>query len=153
MAVEKYTKDKSSALLREHRLHSLKYFPEYPDGMGRQKYIECSETSSTLAKFRLGNTNIGNRGSPRILICPACKAGPNNELHLVFEYQAMSHLKKDMQHILDEATDQQRFSHSDDRKLKSFLGGDMASAATMRVRGVFLDILLKKHLELKEAPC
>ncbi len=82
MAVERYTKDKSTALLTEHRLHSLKYLPEYPDGMGRQKYIECSETSSTLAKFRLGNTNIGNRESPRILIFPSCKAGPNSELRL-----------------------------------------------------------------------
>ena len=65
----------------------------------------------------------------------------------------MSHLKKDMQHILDEARDQQRFAPSDNRKLQSFLGGDMATAATLRVRGVFLDILLKKHLELKEATC
>ena len=150
-AVEQHFKDKTMAQLSEHRLHSLKYLPDYPDGMGRQGYIERSESSTTLAKFRLGNANLGNRETPPILICPSCNAGPNNELHLAFECPAMSHLRKDMQHILDEARDHQRFATSDNRKLKSFLGDDLASAPTLRVRGLFLDILRQKHLELKEA--
>ena len=116
-AVDKYSKDKSIKTLKEHRSHSLKYLPEYPDKMGRQKYLGNSVYSSTLAKFRLGNANLGNKESPAILVCPCCQAGPNNELHLVLECKAMAHLKQDMQHILDEAIDQQRFALTDYRKL------------------------------------
>ena len=38
-AVDEYTKEKANATLKEHRSHSLKYLPEYPDQMGRQKYL------------------------------------------------------------------------------------------------------------------
>lgn len=150
-AVDQHFKQKTAAILKEHRMHSLKYLPEYPDTMGRQKYLDHSVSSFTLAKFRLGDANLGNKESPPIRICPSCKAGPNNKRHLVFECPAMAHLKHDMQHILDEATDQQRFANSDDRKLESFLGGDQAPVKILRVRGIFLDILRQKHLELRNA--
>ncbi len=107
--------------------------------------------SSILAKFRLENANLGNKESPPILICPCYKAGPNNELHLVFECNAMTHLRPDMQHILDEAIDQQRFASSDSRKLQSFLGGDYAPLKKISERGIFLDILRQKHIELRNA--
>ena len=107
--------------------------------------------SNILAKFRLGNANLGNKESPAILTCPCCQAGPNNELHLVFECNAMAHLKRDMQHILNEAVDQQRFASSNPRKLQSFLGGDHASPKTLGERGIFLDILRQKHIELRNA--
>ena len=149
LAVDRYERETMAENMRNQRSHSLKYLPEYPDGMGRQKYINHSESSSALAKFRLGNANLGNRETPRILICPSCGVGPNNENHLVFECTAMSELRMYMNHILEEATDQQRFPVSDNRKLQSFLGGDLASSATLLKRGMYLSILRDKHLELK----
>ena len=56
-----------------------------------------------------------------------------------------------MQHILDEAIDQQRFASSDSRKLQSFLGGDNAPLKNMSERGIFLDILREKHIEIRNA--
>ena len=147
-AIKQHDRTKLEATLTQHRSHSLKYFPNYPDGMGRQKYIKNTEASSTLAKFRLGDTDLGNRLNPPVLICPACKTGPNNELHLVFQCPAMSHLRQEMKHILEEANDQQRFSQSDNRKLCSFLGQDQASPKVLQKRGTYLSILLDKFREL-----
>ena len=82
-----------------------------------------------------------------------CQAGPNNELHLVFECTAMSNLRNEpwMQSVLNEAKDKERIATSDNRKLQSFLGGDLASAKTLWNRGTFLSILRQNHLKLKEA--
>ena len=55
-----------------------------------------------------------------------------------------------MKSVLEEAKDQERFKISDDRKLKSFLGGDIAPAKILLDRGTFLSILRQKHLELKD---
>ena len=133
LAVDKYSHQKMSSGLAEHRAHSLRYFPDYPDDMGRQKYINFSDSSSTLTKFRLGNANLGDKETPAILICPSCQVGPNNELHLVFECNAMSNLRSDhwMQSVLNKQEAQ--------------------TAQTLRDRGAFLSILRQKHLELKEA--
>ena len=68
LAVDKFFQLEMSSMLTEHRKHSLKYLPEYPEGMGRQKYITLSESSSILTKFRLGNANLGNKDSPAIII-------------------------------------------------------------------------------------
>ena len=56
-----------------------------------------------------------------------------------------------MQNILNQASDQERFDISDNRKLRSFLGGDHATPKRLQDRGTYLSILRQKHLELKEA--
>ena len=71
IAVNYFTQQKMSSCIAAQREHSLKYFPEYPDNMGKQKYINFSESSSILSKFRMGHANLGNRDSPAILICPS----------------------------------------------------------------------------------
>ena len=70
--------------IEEQRNHSLQCLPDYPIGHQRHEYIDLSEASKTLAKFRLGNANLGNRDNPPVKICPACNIGPNKESHLVF---------------------------------------------------------------------
>ena len=95
--------------------------------------------------------DIGNRFRPQVLICPACKEGPNNELHLVFDCSALTPLRNHMEHILEEATDHKRFLPSDNRKLCSFLGQDLAPKKTLEKRGIFLSILLEKFKELTGA--
>ena len=152
-SVDKFVQQEMTSMLTNHRKHSLKYLPEYPEGMGRQRYVTSSDPSAVLAKFRLGNANLGNRETPAVLICPACKVGQNNELHLAFECQAMDNLRSEpwMQTVLNKANDQERFDNSDNRKLRSFLGGDHANTKTLHDRGTYLSILRQKHLELKEA--
>ena len=149
LAMDKLEKDKMINLLKEHRKHSLKYFPEYPDGMGRQKYLDRTDDSSTLAKFRLGNAGLGNRDNPPVLTCPGCQNGPNNELHLAFECHAMDHLRDDMKDILEEAKGQKKYGNTDPRKLQSFLGGDFATPEILKKRGAYLSILRQKLLELR----
>ena len=136
--------------IKSHRSHSLRYLPEYPISKYRQSYINGSEEASIITKFRLGHANLGNRTNPPILICPNCGKGPNNELHLAFECEALDHLRQEpgMLAVTEEAKDQQRFGIRDDRKLKSFLGNDFASDKTLRERGNYLSILRQKHLEL-----
>ena len=150
LAVDTLERTTCNKLLQEHRKHSLKYFPQYPNGMGRQNYLDSTENSSILANFRLGNAGLGNKNSPPALICPGCLSGPNNELHLAFECHAMDHLRVDMKHILDEALEHKKFGNRDPRKLQSFLGGDFASANILRKRGTFLGILRQKLLELRD---
>ena len=152
LSVDRYFQQEMTSTLTDHRNHSLKYLPEYPEGVGRQRYITLTESSSVLAKFRLGNANLGNKESPPILICPACNSGQNNELHLVFQCHAMDNLRSEpwMQDILNQARDQERFDIFDNRKLRSFLGGDQANVKRLHDRGTYLSILRQKHLELKE---
>ena len=55
-----------------------------------------------------------------------------------------------MQNVLNQARDQERFDIFDNRKLRSFLGGDQANVKRLHDRGTYLSILRQKHLELKE---
>ena len=69
--------------------HSLKWLPEYPYSKKPRNYLlmDDEDIKSTIAKFRLGNAGLGNRGKG-VLKCPACKIGNNNESHLIFQCQA-----------------------------------------------------------------
>ena len=149
-AISKFSHQTEISKIKTQREHSLKYFPDYPSGMGRQEYINYSEESSTISKFRLGNADLGNRDSQPVIICPACNNGPNNELHLSFNCTAMDNLRQEpwMKSVLDEALGKLRFDTDDPAKLSSFLGEDMCSVETLLNRGKFLSILRQKHLEL-----
>ena len=151
-AVALYTEDQMESELSLHKQHSLRYLPDFPT-TGIQAYLDGSDSSITLTKFRMGNARLGNRDNPRILICPACNNGPNNELHLAFECKAMSDLRKEpwMAKVLDQASHQKGLDPKDPEKLKSFLGGDLASKKVLLERGTYLSILLQKHFEIKQS--
>ena len=150
-SIELYEMGKISDVITEQRKHSLRCFPAYPCGMGRQSYLTNSEASSTLSQFRLGNAELGNRDSPPVTICPACKNGQNTESHLVFECRAMDHLKAMMPEIMAEF--ESRNSNvqltSNDERLKKFLGGDWPTTKTLEERGKYLSILKQKLVESK----
>ena len=148
-AISNFSHRTEIAKIKEQRAHSLKYFPDYPSGMGRQAYISYNEESSTISKFRLGNADLGNRDNPPILVCPACSNGPNDELHLAFNCTAMDSLRQEpwMKEVLHEAVGKENFDADDPIKLGHFLGGDMCSEETLHNRGKYLNILLQKHLE------
>ena len=151
-AVENYTEDILASELSQHRMHSLKYLPDHPS-VGVQNYLDGSDASITLTKFRMGNARLGNRSTPQIKICPTCNNGPNNELHLTFECRSMDNLRLFpwMAQVLDQAVDQKKYDTKDPRKLKSFLEGDLASKKVLLERGTFLSILLQKHFELMQS--
>ena len=78
------------------RNHSLKAYPELtatgkPQASHRQAtgkpqtYLSGVKDRKIITKFRLGDAGLGNRSSKPIKLCPMCKAGENNEPHLVFE--------------------------------------------------------------------
>jgi len=148
-AVSKFSHQNEIQIIKMQRDHSLKYFPDYPSGMGRQSYINYSEESSIISKFRLENAELGNRDHPPILICPSCNNGPNDELHLVFSCPAMDNLREEvwMQAVLDEAVPKHSFNKDDPMTLRAFLGGDLCSPETLHKRGKFLRILQQKHFE------
>ena len=150
-AVEDYTVNLLESELSQHRLHSLKYLPDFPS-VGIQEYLDGSEASITLTKFRMGNAGLGNRSTPRVLVCPNCNNGLNNELHLAFECSSMGNLRQYpwMAQVLDQAIEHKKYDFKDPKKLKSFLGGDFASKKVLLERGTFLSILLQKHLELMQ---
>lgn len=65
-----------------------------------QKYIEESRWSKTLAQFRSMNAGLGNSdtfyknfavyvGEGKILHCPLCLAGNNDEIHLLTSCKVM----------------------------------------------------------------
>ena len=65
-----------------------------------QKYIEESKWSKTLAQFRSMNAGLGNSdtfyknfavyvGEGKILHCPLCLAGNNDEIHLLTSCKVM----------------------------------------------------------------
>ena len=137
--------------LSRQRQHSLRYLPRYAATGQRQGYLDYPEGSSTLASFRLGNANLGNRENPKIINCPACLNGQNNELHLVFQCKAMEQVRVDMRQVFDEAVDQRRFRPDDPRKLQSFLGGDSPTLKVYRERATLLEKLKERHSEFKNA--
>ena len=150
-SIEMYEMGKVSDVITEQRKHSLRYFPAYPHGMGRQPYLTNSEASSTLTQFRFGNAELGNRDSPPVTICPACKNGQNTESHLVFECKEMDHLKAMMPEVMAEfeARNSNEQLTSNDERLKKFLGGDFATTKTLEERGKYLSILKQKLVESK----
>jgi hypothetical protein len=80
------------------RLHSLRALPDY----GAKEARQCQEYliyggphSSTMAKFRMGDADMGNRrrGDAEADVCPACRSPPNIEGHLLFQCTALSDLR------------------------------------------------------------
>ena len=83
-AIEEKEQKENVHELKKKSEYTLKYMPKYADTIGRQKYIHLSEAAAAIAKFRLGNSGLGNRTNPNILRCFCCYLGPNCELQLVF---------------------------------------------------------------------
>ena len=131
--------------LEELTKHSLKYLPEYADKAGMQSYMDGSEESFVIASFRLGNAGLGNRSTPKIEVCPVCKEGPNNELHLVFECRPLEFLRYTMGDVFHETDQHHQFEADDPRKLQNFLGGDNAGRKTLKKRASLLMRLKEEH--------
>ena len=45
LAIDDLEKDEMGKFLSDHRAYSLQYLPNYPDGLGRQKYFNFSDSS------------------------------------------------------------------------------------------------------------
>ena len=148
--VDEYESQTNFSDIKEKRQHSLRSYPEYPDGLGIQEYLKDEGGNKTLAQFRLGDAGLGNRNDPSIKICPTCNNGPNTESHLVFRCKSVVHLKDMMDNSIDMASFMEKtdFCQNDDDKLKLFVGGDFSKTEILTKRGTYLSILRDKHLEL-----
>ena len=129
-------------------MHSLRCLPDYPVGSARQAYVDFSEASKTLAKFRLGDAGLGNRSSPPITICPACNMGPNKESHLVFKCCAFNNLRALMPDLHKQIIQDTDKYTDDDDKLTALLGGEYDDSKVLLKRGEYLSILLDKFHEI-----
>ena len=89
-----------------------------------------------LAKFRLGDIDLGLRDSPPVLNCPCCTTGPNNAMHLVFDCNTIK--SKCNTKVLEEALVSKLYSSDDPCKLQSFLGGDFSPVNTLMERADYL---------------
>ena len=81
-------------LARVQSLPSLSLLPISPPWWRPTRFLESTRWSQVLVKFRTMNAGLGNRDAyrgavavsqddGRVVRCPLCLIGPNNELHLV----------------------------------------------------------------------
>ena len=75
----------------------------------KARYVDDSEESTILAEFRSGYARLGNREAyssarlqefsdedGRIVWCPACDYGDNNEHHVIIDCQMLSKKRKEV---------------------------------------------------------
>ena len=107
----------SVALLKEHtiqeiihKVNSLKSLAALPIPKAwwrKQEYLKDESWSLALTEFRVGNAKLGNRDDhlkdlavsnhqDRIVTCPLCLKGPNNEIHLLVQCTAMVDVRKSL---------------------------------------------------------
>ena len=111
-----------------------------------QPYINQSEASIAIAKFRMGDTKLGNRETPAIKDCRLCSEGKgnNNEEHLIFECEAANTTIKKEMPILHSFKVKHEKEEDTNKKLKMLLGGDKCKKIALLERGKELAKLLAK---------
>ena len=88
-------------------LKSLNALPLPKVWWRKQLYIRDETWSRILTEFRCGNARLGNRdnsltevavhnGQGRVVNCPLCLLGPNNESHLLIGCPAMGQIRKSL---------------------------------------------------------
>ena len=119
-SIDEFESEKYFSDINEKRKHSLRCYPEYPDGLGLQEYLKGEREIKTLSQFRLGIAGLGERNDPPIKMCPTCNNVPNTESHLVFRCQSVVHLKDMMDISIDMAgfLRKTEFCPDDDERLK-----------------------------------
>ena len=110
----------------------------------KQNYANGSDQAKILAKFRLGDINLGLRDDPPILNCPCCAIAPNDAMHLVFDCSVIQN-RCNTDNVLEEAHKSQLYARGDPGKLQSFLGGDFAPIKTMMKRADYLSRIIQEH--------
>jgi hypothetical protein len=130
--------------------NSLKWLPKYQPTAHPQPYllIDDEDVRTTLAKFRLGNAGLGNRSSGRVLQCPACDDGPNNESHLALKCKApdIANIKNKFHTNvkMNEFLQNSNGIVNDEEKLQMFLPGPID---VLYARGNYLLNILKVFKE------
>ena len=124
-------------------------------------HIEDARWSRTLVKFRCMNSGLGNRDSyrtadsisqdgGRVLQCPLCFQGDNNEFHLLITCKQMEHHRQGIslrsgQSIQSFLTEQRSQGKDDFQAIRVLLGqGEKINKMDLIDRGMALDILLDK---------
>jgi len=126
-----------------------------------QNHVENSRWSQMLSKFRSMNAGLGNRDAfrtadsvcqdgGRILQCPLCFMGSNDELHLLIKCESMEQSRSEIKLLngdsLQATLMKLRLESRDDfEACRMFLGQDKSLRRTdLADRGLALDILLDR---------
>ena len=129
---------------------SLRGMPEYEKTNKMQSYVDHSEASMTIAKFRLGDARLGNRSTPVIKDCRLCHQGRNNnnEAHIIFSCNMTGKMLNDDFPALQHFKEKHKNKVDENGKLKYLLGGDGCSREELMKRGKELATLLLKIHEV-----
>ena len=126
-----------------------------------QKHVENSRWSQILVKFRSMNAGLGNRDAfrtadaicqdrGRILQCPLCFMGSNDEFHLLLKCEYMEQSRSEIKLLKGDSLQatlmKLRLKSRDDfEACRIFLGQDKSlKRSDLADRGLALDILLDK---------
>ena len=150
LGVEKWENERIEEALQGS---SLKGLPQYKKINKMQPYIDHNEASVAIAKFRMGDTKLGNRETPRIKDCRLCSEGKgnNNEAHLILGCEAVNKIIIKEMPILNSFKIKHEKEEEPD-KLKMLLGGDKCKKGVLLKRGKELANLLTRVQDtLKES--
>ena len=148
IGVERWERKRTEVALKGSSLAGM---PKYKKKSNKfQEYINNNEVSIAIAKFRLGDTKLGNRDSPAIKDCRLCPEGKgeNNETHILFNCKTVDKVLKEEMPILKEFKEKHKNEGKD--KLKLLLGGDKCLPRILIERGKQLADLLRKIQDMLE---
>ena len=133
----------------------------------KQRHVEEGSWSRTLCRFRIMNVGLGNRDNyyrnhavfvdqGRVVVCPLCCKGPNNEIHLVMECRVikpqLSKIKVDVKTSLGMEIAKIKDEDPDGDKeswLRQLIGQDRRTSRLKLVqRGIALSLLVDKFFSL-----
>lgn len=127
---------KHSIMTRIDTFKSLDALPRPTKWWRKALHLQEEPWSQALTEFRCGNAKLGNRDNSleeyavtntagRVVSCPLCLVGPNNEIHLLVECDRMQNRRKSLM-ITSGLTFhdwlQQRSSKSSKETTREFLG-------------------------------
>ena len=126
--------------------HSLKWLPiEFVEN-GTQSYIDGSPESKIISQFRLGKGRLKNREGSLIKQCPFCQADIQmTEAHVVMSCRQLNVMREECG-ITDWCIKNGLVNHTDDEKLRQYLGDDGAVSFVLNKRGNALIKMREKFL-------
>lgn len=133
-----------------------------------KKFMLDSEWARTYVQFLTQNAGLGNNRTNklsnyaisneagRIIFCPLCGKGYNNELHLVLKCEKLTGVRRDHQ-MRDNSTVQawieDRRNQDDDKIMREFFGGLQQDLPFYIDRGLYLITLRRKFFQLWSEKC
>ena len=141
--VDEWEKKRTEIAMKGSSLNGL---PTYKKTRRMQTYIDYTEASIAIAKFRLGDARLGNRETPAIKDCRLCSSGRenNNEAHVIFTCCGTKSIIEGEMPKLQKFKEKHAKEKDEKKKLRLLLGGDKSKYMVLVQRGKELAALLRK---------